>query len=123
MDNFDNIDYKIIGERLKQARLDNHLTQDALSEKIDVSIAYLSRVERGTSCINLKRLNQLCQVLNVPIGYILNGVSSKSENYLDEDFSQLLKGCSPEGQRLIYDMAKVVYDHEQEKKNDDQYRY
>ena len=41
-------------------------------------------------------------------GYILNGASSNSTNYLDKEFSELLKGCSSEKQRLIYDIAKVI---------------
>ena len=48
------LDYTIIGERLKKARLDKNLTQEQLAEQIDVSIAFLSRVERGSSHINLK---------------------------------------------------------------------
>lgn len=40
------LDYTIIGERLKKARLEKNLTQEQLAEQIDVSIAFLSRVER-----------------------------------------------------------------------------
>ena len=102
------LDYTIIGQRLKKARTDKKMTQENLAEQIDVSVAFLSRVERGSSHINLRRLNQLCRILDVSEGYILNGVASNSENYLNKEFSQLLKSCSPETQRLIYDVAKVI---------------
>lgn len=102
------IDYSVIGQRIKQARLAKNLTQEELAEKIDISVAFLSRVERGNSRINLKRLNQLCRLLDVSEGYLLNGSSSSSNNYLDKEFSELLKGCSPETQRLIYGVAKVI---------------
>lgn len=102
------IDYKVIGERLKKARKDKHLTQEELAEKIDVSIAFLSRIERGSSHINLKRLSQICELLDVTEGEILNGTSSKSTKYLDSEFANLLKDCSAEKQRLIYDIAKVI---------------
>ena len=49
-----------------------------------------------------------CRLLDVSEGYILNGASSNSTNYLDKEFSELLKGCSSEKQRLIYDIAKVI---------------
>ena len=100
------------GEILKNHRLKLGLTQEDLAEKIDISVAFLSRVERGNSHINLKRLNQLCRLLDVSEGYILNGVSSNSENYLNKEFSELLKSCSPETQRLIYDIAKVIAEQE-----------
>ena len=102
------LDYSVIGQRIKQARLAKNLTQEDLAEKIDISVAFLSRVERGNSHINLKRLNQLCRLLDVSEGYILNGASSNSTNYLDKEFSELLKGCPSEKQRFIYDVAKVI---------------
>ncbi len=102
------IDYNVIGERLKRARKEKHLTQEQLAEKIDVSIAFLSRIERGSSQINLKRLSQICEILGVTEGDILNGVSSKSSKYLETEFTSLLKNCSADQQRLIYDIAKVI---------------
>ena len=40
------LDYTVIGQRIKQARLAKNLTQEDLAEKIDISVAFLSRVER-----------------------------------------------------------------------------
>ena len=102
------LDYSIIGQRIKQARLAKNYTQDELSEKLDVSIAFLSRVERGSSHINLKRLHQLCNLLDVSEGYILNGASSDSENYLTQEFNDLIKSCTADKQRLIYKVAKII---------------
>lgn len=102
------LDYTIIGERLKKARVDKKLTQEKLAEKLDVSIAFLSRIERGNSHISLKRLSEVCDILGVTEGYILNGVSTKSNNYLSEDLSTLLKDCPAEKQKLIYKIAKVI---------------
>ena len=102
------LDYNIIGERLKQARLNKNLTQEMLAEELDVSVAFLSRIERGSSLINLKRLNQICSILDVTEGEILNGVSKKSDTYLNKDLSNLIKNCPPEKINLIYNIAKVI---------------
>ena len=106
------LDYTIIGERLKKARTDKKMTQEVLAEKLDVSIAFLSRIERGNSHINLKRLSQICGILGVSEGFILNGVSSNSENYLTSEFSDILNNVSPEKQKLIYKIAKVISEEE-----------
>ena len=106
------LDYSIIGQRIKQARLAKNYTQDELSEKLDVSIAFLSRVERGSSHINLNRLHQLCNLLDVSEGYILNGASSDSENYLTQEFNDLIKSCTADKQRLIYKVAKIIAEAE-----------
>lgn len=106
------IDYSVIGSRIKKARKAKNMTQDALSEELDVSIAFLSRIERGTSQINLKRLSQICEILGVSEGEILNGVSNHSEVYLDSEFSELLERCTPDKQKLIYKIANVIAEHE-----------
>lgn len=102
------LDYNVIGSRIKEARRAKNMTQEALSEQLDLSVAFLSRVERGSSHINLKRLNQICDILEVSEGYILNGADSTKKNYLDKEFSELLKKCSPEKQKMIYEVAKTI---------------
>ena len=102
------LDYSIIGERLKKARQNKHLTQENLAEKLDVSVAFLSRIERGSSHINLKRLNQICDILDITEGQILNGSSGSSKNYLNAEFTELLKKSSSEQQKLIYQIAQVI---------------
>lgn len=104
------LDYVIIGNRLKTARINKNLTQEKLAEKLDVSIACLSRIECGKYEISLKRLDEICGILDVKLSYILDGVSQNSSNYLNNDFSSLLKSCPPEKIKLIYKIAKVIID-------------
>ena len=84
------LDYNVIGSRIKEARQAKKLTQENLSEQLDVSVAFLSRVERGSSHINLKRLNQICDILEISEGYILNGADNTQNNYLEKEFAELL---------------------------------
>lgn len=102
------LDFTIIGQRLKKARIDKNMTQENLAEKLDISVAFLSRVERGLSHVNLKRLSQICAILDISEGYILNGAASTSEQYLISEFNELLSNCSPEKQKLIYKIAKTI---------------
>ncbi len=102
------LDYIIIGERLRKARLAKGLTQEKLAEQLDLSVAFLSRVERGNAHINLTRLSEVCSILGLSEGEILNGSSSNASDYMQRDFSSLLKKCSPEKQKLIYNIAKVI---------------
>ena len=46
------LDYSIIGSRIRKARQSKEITQEQLAEKLDVSVAFISRIERGTSHIN-----------------------------------------------------------------------
>lgn len=102
------IDFKIIGKRIRSAREKKSLSQERLSEKLDVTVAFLSRVERGKSEVNLKRLSQIANVLDVPLEELITGTSPQNSNYLDKDLYEILIKCTPEKQKLIYNIAKIV---------------
>lgn len=102
------VDYVIIGQRLKNARKKAGLTQQELAEKLNLSVAYISRVECGSSHVNLKRLTEICNILNISEGDILTGVSNSGENYLSSEFSDILNKCSPEKQKLIYKLSRLI---------------
>ena len=102
------LDYKIMGERLRNARQAKGLTQDKLAEILDVSIAFLSRIESGKTRINLVRLNEICTITGVSESYILNGTSESSPSYLTEEFNSLLKDCPANKRKQIYEIAKII---------------
>lgn len=101
-------DYNVIGRRIKNTRIEQNLTQEELADKINVSVAFMSRVERGSSKINLKRLTQIAEILRVSPGYLLTGSNTASKDYLREDFREVLEKCTPEQQRLIYQISELV---------------
>lgn len=105
------LNYDIIGMRLKDARMAKNITQEELAEKIDVSVAYISRIERGSTHVNLKRLTDICNALDVSQGQILDGISPESDSYLNSAFSDLLKNCPPEKMDLIYKIAKTIVEN------------
>ena len=74
--------YKNIGIKISKYRLKRGLTQEDLAEQIDISVAFLSRVERGNAHINLKRLNQLCGLLDVSEGYLLKAFTETASDML-----------------------------------------
>ena len=70
--------------------------------------SFLSRVERGNAHLNLRRLTQIAEVLKVSPGYLLTGSNTTSKDYLKEDFKNILDKCSPEQQKLIYEISELV---------------
>ena len=99
--------YSIIGMKLKQARIDKKITQEKLAELLDVSVAYVSRVERGSTELSLKRLIQICNLLEISTGCILDDVIPTSNSYLNVAFSDLLKNC-PQSE-LRDDLFRITY--------------
>ena len=101
-------DYSVIGRRIKEARLEQKIKQEELADKLNISVAFMSRVERGTSQINLKRLTQIAEILNVSPAYLLTGSNVASKDYLKEDFRKILERCTPKQQKLIYQISELV---------------
>lgn len=54
-----NLDYTLIGLRIKNYRNQQNITQNQLSEMLDVSNVYISKIERGTTKINLEMLYKI----------------------------------------------------------------
>lgn len=102
------LDYAIIGERIRKSRIEHQYTQENLAEKLNVSVAFISRIECGTTHINLSRLSEICSILDIDEGSIINGTYTESKNYLSDEFSILLKNCPKKTQKLIYDVAKLI---------------
>lgn len=102
------LDYNLMGERLKRARIKKGYTQEKLAEIMNVSIAYISRIETGKTHINLKRLNELCTLLDTTESYILDGASHQSTSYLNNELTSILKDCSSKDKELIYQIANII---------------
>ena len=101
------IDYKLIGQRIRDARKKKKISQETLSEGLDVSVAYLSRIERGHAA-SLNRYAKISRMLDVKLEYLITGAVVKREDYLDQELYETLIKCTPTKQRLIYNIAKIV---------------
>ncbi len=64
----------IIGQNIRSARLLKGLTQEVLSEKINKSTNFVSLIERGSCGCSLTTLVDICNVLEVDVSVIFNGL-------------------------------------------------
>ena len=67
------IDMKQMGERISRLRQEKELTQIALAEKLGISSQAISKWERGQSFPDLSRLDELAELLEADVGYLLTG--------------------------------------------------
>lgn len=54
-----------LGSEIREVRKARGLTLNELSEQVDCSVAYLSRIERGTTRVSVELLSQISAVLSV----------------------------------------------------------
>ena len=103
------LDYTKLGERLKEARIKKHMTQEELSEKIDSATSSISHLENGTHSPSLKTLIKICNVLEIGIDALLcDSLSAISSSYLDKDFEKLLSDCTVQEKKLLLRILEVT---------------
>lgn len=53
------------GKNIKYYRFQNNFTQEKLAEKLNISITYLSELERGMHSMDFDKIEKLCISLNI----------------------------------------------------------
>ena len=67
------------GEILRSYRLERQLTQEQLSERVDVLRTYISALENGTRQPNLDMLLLLAKALDIMPGQLIDPVAEKMD--------------------------------------------
>lgn len=80
-----------IGEQVRLAREEAHLTQEQLAERVEVSPQYISDVERGVVGVSLTTLKRLCVSLGVSSDRILFGQDGEGHAVIAEKCRALTK--------------------------------
>ncbi len=102
------IDYKQIGTHIKQARKARAMTQEKLAEQLDVSIGYVSQVERGITKISLDLLAAIATILDCEISFLLDGVSIARKNYLSNALLEQINPLSPEKKKFLLKLIPML---------------
>jgi len=64
----------LIGKHLRHTRRVKDLTQEELAEKLDVTVGWVSRIERGTKLPNLKLLFRIAKALQISLNELLPSI-------------------------------------------------
>ncbi|WP_338822092.1 helix-turn-helix transcriptional regulator [Bradyrhizobium septentrionale] len=65
---------KIIGNRLRQRRLELHISQSELADKLGVSFQQVQKYEKGVNRIGAGRLQQIANILETDMAYFMGDV-------------------------------------------------
>ena len=89
------IDYKLIGTRIKTQRQAQHITQEALAERVNVTPVYLSKIENGHVRPTLDLLDAVCAALGYDLNALFSGVSPNTPDYQNERVLELFQELAP----------------------------
>ncbi|HBF4774115.1 HTH-type transcriptional regulator [Clostridioides difficile] len=101
------LDFKVIGQRIKIARIKKKLTQEVLSEKINVSPQHVSNIETGNSSVSLGTLVAIANTLEVSVDELLCDTILSSKAIFENELEEVLRDCNEYEIRFITDIVKA----------------
>ena len=111
---------RLIGHRLRARRLELHVSQNELAEKLCLSFQQVQKYEKGVNRVGSGRLMEIAQVLECDTAYFLadakgngNGhVTSKFVEFLATkdgvDINEAMMLLGEEHRRGVIDLARVL---------------
>ncbi len=102
------MDWISIGQRIRNKRLQCHMTQEQLANYADTSNIYICKIENGTAKPTLSKLISLCEALDCPLSYMVDGSNCAYHDKNAEHISKLLDGCSPYMVRIIKQIIESI---------------
>lgn len=105
------VDFKLIGSRIKETRKKFGKTQEWLAEQIDVSVGYISQIERGITKINLETLGEICSILGGDIAYIVSGSATEQNTYLTDEVSKKFALLSERDKKIVVELMQSMIDN------------
>lgn len=102
------VDYKLIGARIKEQRRLKGYTQEDLAEKLEVSVGYISQVERGITRISLDLLAAVSTVLECDMAVLVTGSAMNREAYMRDEIGALFGQLNPREKQLTLGFMELL---------------
>ena len=103
------LDYKAIGQRIKNLRKKKGMTQEQLCEAMSISsTSHLSNIERGVTKVSLGTIVNLANALSATTDDILCDNVVRATVQFEQDIAQLLEDCDAYEIRIIKDMIAAT---------------
>jgi len=97
------VNYLVIGKRIKKCRLEKGLTQEKLSDLIGISKAHMSHIETGTTKLGFPVLCAIANALDVGFDYLMGENLKTSVSILRKEIEEIISDCNAYELRCIID--------------------
>jgi len=99
---------QMIGTRIKEIRTRKRLTQEQLSEKMEINPKYLSSIERGNENPTLNTLIKLSESLEVDLGEIFSHIQIEDPGERKSMITSLLDQADDEQLKLAFKVLSAI---------------
>lgn len=99
------VNYKMVGRQIKVRRRTRRMSQAFLAEQVELSVSYISCIERAKKQVSLEALVRIANSLGTTVDSLLIGSQTNDPSAFSARWTELLDDCSNEEKILIYDTA------------------
>lgn len=102
------IDYKDIGQRIKQKRVEKGLTQENLSEMIGIGPSHMSHIESGSTVPSFEVFLSIINALNCSADEILCKEIKVGRPHVDNWLADLVADCDQTEIKIVSDTVVTL---------------
>lgn len=105
----DPINYKVLGERIREERKRIHLTQAQLANEVGISDTYMGAIERGERSLTLDTLVKLANRIGVTIDYLLTDFVDGSNETIIDEFKQIIDNQPLDRKVMALQVLRTIF--------------
>lgn len=102
------INYQILGAKIKSIRKKKKLSQQTLSESIDISPTYMSYIESGIRSMSLDTLVSLANALDVTTDTLLSESLKHNTRAYTNEITEVISDCNEYERRILFENLKAT---------------
>lgn len=99
------IDYKDVGQRIKEKRIERGLTQEKLSELVGIGPSHMSHIESGSTVPSFEVFISILNALNCSADELLCREVAAAKPLLNSWLSDIIEDCDPTETKILSDIV------------------
>ena len=100
-----------LAKRIRQIRIDNHLTQEQVAKALDATPGYICNVENGRTAMSLRMLVYFAKLTNVTLDSLVGSMdASYRATAIDNEIMGLLADLSEDEKTKLIKMIRIWKD-------------
>lgn len=97
-----------VGKNIRSIRLSRGITQEAMAEKLNKSINFVSLLEKGSSGASIQTLVDICNILQVDANSIFKGLLAYNIEEKDRYIIDNISAFSDKDKKIMKDLINYI---------------
>lgn len=102
------LDFALIGQRIREIRVSKQLTQEYLANKTFVNVSHISNIETNKVKVSLTLLVALCNAMDVTVDYVLRDEYHTPGSAIEREIFNTIKDWDDTKKETLLRLAKSL---------------